>query len=740
MLGGTYAWTQTQYFVGADGSRTAVAIFQGVNTEFGPLRFFSVYRTTDLKLGDLNPSTRSQVRSGITAGSEGDAEQIVTRLRGNRLPLCHPVSSTPTPTVSGSGAATGGALRLRQPRAAERDQLAAGGELDHPPRLDHPRRAAPQHPARRRADRHPDRRSDDRRCPRDRLLGGGLGEHAGRVPVDPATVRPAHRAAAEADPGGDVPPMTSLIPITRVPTRRNVELLLLVFAVLIVVAAEMSVEAARDGRLAPSRLLAYAAVPLVAGGLTHLVIRKVAKYADPLMLPLVVLLNGLGLVMIHRLDLGRQRQSPGDSAAQAPTQVVWTALGVLLFVGILLVIRDHRTLQRYAYTLAFIGLFFLMLPAVLPASLSEVNGARIWIRVAGFSIQPGEFAKILLTIFGAAYLVQKRDVLALAGRRFLGLDLPRGRDFGPLLVAWLLGIGVLVRGHDLGTSLLFFGLFVVLMYVATERVSWIIIGVLLFAGGAYLAFQLFGTVQTRVDLWLHLFDYNPYGVALQQQQSLFGLGTGGIFGTGLGAGHPELVPLAEHRLHHLLLRGGARAVRAHRPADALRAAGGPWLRRRPRGAGLVRQAAGLRAGVPVRAAGLRRGRRRHPAAAGDRSHRAVPVLRRIVAAGQLDDPRPAHAGLGRRPAACDDAHPEGARGRGGGGVNKPMRSVAVVIALLFVALFVNLNVVQVVRGSDYRNDPNNQRALLNEYSSPRGSIVIGKDRYTLARSKSTTTS
>ncbi len=339
--------------------------------------------------------------------------------------------------------------------------------------------------------------------------------------------------------------MTSLIPITRVPTRRNVELLMLVFAVLIVVAAEMSVEAARDGRLAPSRLLAYAAVPLVAGGLTHLVIRKVAKYADPLMLPLVVLLNGLGLVMIHRLDLGEQQQNPGNFAAQAPTQVVWTALGVLLFVAILLVVRDHRMLQRYAYTLAFIGLFFLMLPAVLPASLSEVNGARIWIRVAGFSIQPGEFAKILLTVFGAAYLVQKRDVLALAGRRFLGLDLPRGRDFGPLLVAWLLGIGVLVRGHDLGTSLLFFGLFVVLMYVATERVSWIIIGVLLFAGGAYVAYQLFGTVQTRVGVWLHPFSavYEHGGQSYQLQQSLFGLGTGGIFGTGLGSGHPELVPL-----------------------------------------------------------------------------------------------------------------------------------------------------------------------------------------------------
>ena len=193
--------------------------------------------------------------------------------------------------------------------------------------------------------------------------------------------------------------------------------------------------------------------------------------------------------------------------AAAPTQVWWTGLGILLFIAILLIVRDHRVLARYAYTLALVGLFLLILPAVLPARFSEVNGARIWILVAGFSIQPAEFAKILLTIFAAAYLVAKRDVLSLAGRRVLGIDLPRGRDFGPLLLAWLICIAVLIRGHDLGTSLLFFGLFVVLLYVATERVSWVIVGTLLFAGGAYLAYQLFANVRTRVAVWLHVFHY-----------------------------------------------------------------------------------------------------------------------------------------------------------------------------------------------------------------------------------------
>ncbi len=212
-------------------------------------------------------------------------------------------------------------------------------------------------------------------------------------------------------------------------------------------------------------------------------------------------------------------------------------------MAMIVVVRDHRVLRRYAYTLALAGLFFLILPIVLPARFSEVNGARIWIRLAGFSIQPGEFAKILLTIFAASYLVDKRDVLSLAGKRFLGIDFPRGRDLGPLLAAWLICIGVLIGGHDLGTSLMFFGLFVVLLYVATERVSWVIVGVMLFAFGAWVAYQLFGNVQTRVGVWLHLFSTVHNDDGYQLRQSLFGLGTGGLFGTGLGAGHPELVPL-----------------------------------------------------------------------------------------------------------------------------------------------------------------------------------------------------
>lgn len=336
-------------------------------------------------------------------------------------------------------------------------------------------------------------------------------------------------------------------PAVKVPTRRNTELVMLLFAVALVVIAEGIVEATRYGEIS-TRIVSYGAVPLVLGLAAHLVIRRFAPYADPLLLPLVVFLNGLGLVMIHRIDLGLrvQAQEAGQefSGGSAGAQVVWTAIGLVVLLTVLLVVRDHRVLQRYAYTLALVGLFFLILPIVLPARFSEVNGARIWIRVAGFSIQPGESARLLLAIFASAYLVSKRDVLSLAGRRFLGLDLPRGRDFGPLLVAWLLAIAVLVRGRDLGTSLMFFGLFLVLLYVATSRVSWVVIGLLLFMGGAYAAYRLFSNVQLRVDVWLDPFkDQTDSGYQLAQ--SLYGLGTGGLFGAGLGGGHPEIVPLSQ---------------------------------------------------------------------------------------------------------------------------------------------------------------------------------------------------
>ena len=327
--------------------------------------------------------------------------------------------------------------------------------------------------------------------------------------------------------------------------RRGTELLLTVFAVLIAVLAYTAVGLAIEGRV-PSGTLGYG---LGLGALflgAHLVVRFTAPYADPLLLPCVALLNGLGLVMIRRLDFaaGERAVQLGNAvpSGEAPRQLIWTAVGVTAFVVVLVFVRDHTRLQRYTYTAAVAGLVLLLLPA-LPVLGQTINGARLWIRLGPLTFQPSEAAKLLLILFFAGYLVAKRDVLALASRRVLGLDLPRARDLGPVLVAWAASLAVLVRGRDLGSSLLFFALFVVMLYIATERTSWLVIGVGLFLGGAWIAYQLFAHVRVRVNIWLDPFG-DPEGAGFQLVQSLFGFGTGGLTGTGLGEGRPSTVPYA----------------------------------------------------------------------------------------------------------------------------------------------------------------------------------------------------
>jgi len=212
---------------------------------------------------------------------------------------------------------------------------------------------------------------------------------------------------------------------------------------------------------------------------------------------------------------------------------------------VLAVIREPRTLQRYTYTFGVIGLVLLAIPA-LPGIGSEVNGAKVWISVGGFSIQPGEFAKLALAVFFAGYLVAKRDVLSLAGRRVLGIDLPRARDLGPVLIAWGASLLILIFETDIGQSALFFGLFLVMLYIATQRTSWLLIGGGLFVAGAYVASQLFGHVGERFTIWLHPFAaQNVYGISYQLVQGLYGMGFGGVLGTGLGNGQPYWTPLVQ---------------------------------------------------------------------------------------------------------------------------------------------------------------------------------------------------
>ncbi|HEX3785226.1 MAG TPA: FtsW/RodA/SpoVE family cell cycle protein [Pseudonocardiaceae bacterium] len=331
------------------------------------------------------------------------------------------------------------------------------------------------------------------------------------------------------------------------PTRRGTELALLAFVAGMVTIALVLVEANQEQELT-MQIVYYGLAYLGLFAAAHFAVRRWAPYADPLILPCVALLNGIGLVMIHRLDLAGIATAAAKNkhfSEQAPKQVLWTAIGLVLFVVILAVVKDHRTLSRYGYTFGLVGLFLLVLPGVLPSSLSAQNGAKVWIILPFASIQPGEFAKILLIIFFAAFLVAKRDLFMAAGRKVLGLELPRPRDLGPLVAALFASVGVLALEKDLGNSLLIFGVVLVMIYIATERAAWVIIGLIPFIGACLLSFHLFTHVQQRVANWLDPFaTYSQVGGGEQLAQALFGLGTGGIFGTGLGAGHPNIVPEA----------------------------------------------------------------------------------------------------------------------------------------------------------------------------------------------------
>jgi cell division protein FtsW (lipid II flippase) len=357
---------------------------------------------------------------------------------------------------------------------------------------------------------------------------------------------------AQPVPGGSGPAtpasgQSAVAPVAaekRAPTRRGTELLMLVFATALVTGALVLVSINQEQQLTIGILwlgLAYMALFTIA----HLAVRKWAPYADPLILPCVALLNGFGLVMIYRIDLALEDTKNFSPAA--PKQVLWTTIALVLFLGVLILVRNHRALTKYGYTCGLVGLVALALPALLPASISERNGAKVWVVLGPVSIQPGEFAKILLMVFFASFLVSKRDLFMVAGRRVLGLELPRARDLGPILVAWAVAIAVLVFEKDLGTSLLIFGIVLAMLYVATERIAWVVIGLTLFLGGCLVAYSLFTHVQQRVANWLNPMEkliYDRIGGSYQIAQGLFGFGTGGMAGTGWGAGRPDMVPEA----------------------------------------------------------------------------------------------------------------------------------------------------------------------------------------------------
>jgi cell division protein FtsW (lipid II flippase) len=312
--------------------------------------------------------------------------------------------------------------------------------------------------------------------------------------------------------------------------RAGAQLALTVFAVILSVGAYVLVTLGKTGKTPPG-IGGFVAVIAASYLAAHFLVTRLARGADPVLLPVAAMLSGLGYAMIYRLDPGR-----------AADQFGWLMLGLALFVATLLVIRDHRVLDAYTYTIGLAGIFFLLLP-IAPGIGLTINGARLWVRAGPIVFEPAEIGKVLLVIFLASFLNAKKELLARATRRLGPLHLPPLRYMGPLLVAWFVSLAVLFVEKDLGSSLLFFGIFIVMLWTATGRTSYLLLGLVLFAVGAWIGYLAFGHVQDRVTIWLHALDpQHLHTDGYQVAQGEFAMATGGIAGTGLGQGHPDLIP------------------------------------------------------------------------------------------------------------------------------------------------------------------------------------------------------
>ncbi|MDH3706673.1 MAG: FtsW/RodA/SpoVE family cell cycle protein, partial [Acidimicrobiia bacterium] len=325
-------------------------------------------------------------------------------------------------------------------------------------------------------------------------------------------------------------------PMARI--RRNTELGLILLGSVIVVGAYTLASLGQNASI-PVDLGPFLAFVLGLIVFAHLANRRLAPAADGTLLPIAALLNGLGYVFIARL--AGERSVPSDLPG---LQATWAALGVAAYVGTLLVIRRVRVLDQYRYTVGLVGLLLLFLPLV-PGIGRTINGARIWVSVGPVNLQPGEFAKLALAIFFASYMVDKRELLRVATYRVGPLWLPEPKHFLPIMAAWGVSVVVMVSERDLGSSLLFFALFVVLLWIATERIAYLIVGLGLFSVGAYLAWRSFDHVQQRVDIWLDPWA-DPLGDGFQIVEAQYALAEGGLSGTGIGLGDPARIPVVEN--------------------------------------------------------------------------------------------------------------------------------------------------------------------------------------------------
>ena len=326
-------------------------------------------------------------------------------------------------------------------------------------------------------------------------------------------------------------------------TQRNRELGLLLFALLISGGAVALVQLGTAGAIDWTFLYYCGGLSVVVMAL-HIVLRYRAPQADPFVVPIATVLSGLGLAMIYRIDIAKDASG---WEALSTRQLVWLGIAAAAAVAIVVLLRNYRVLLRYTYIFGFAGILLLLLPFV-PGLGTNAN-ADVWISIGGiFSFQPGELAKIALAIFFAGYLVRTREALSSVGTRFLGMTWPRPRELGPLLLIWAASLAIIVLQRDLGTGLLIFGMFIAMLYVATGKTSWVVIGVTLAVAGAVIASQVLTYVGWRFQNWLHAFDpevIDRTGGSYQLVSGIFGLAQGGLIGTGLGRGRPELTPLSQ---------------------------------------------------------------------------------------------------------------------------------------------------------------------------------------------------
>lgn len=500
-------------------------------------------------------------------------------------------------------------------------------------------------------------------------------------------------------------------------SRRDTELLLLLAAAPAVVLLFALVHARQTGALTwmnvvvPLGLLACFAV-------AHVAARFLARGADPALLPIAFCLSGIGLATITRLD-----------AEIAASQVLWVLAGVVALVATLALVPSIERLGRFKYTIAIAGIVLLILPALIGV---EVNGAKLWLRFAGFSFQPAEVAKILIVLFLAAYLAEKREVLSVGTKRTLGLWLPPAKHLGPLVLMWAVSLLVLVTEKDLGSSLLFFGVFLVIMYAATGRPGYVVVGLALFAVGAAAAYSMFGHVQSRVAIWLDPFA-DVAGRGYQLAQSLFALAAGRVLGVGIGNGLPSRIPFVETDFiftaiaEELGLLGGAALIVAYL-VFCLR---GLATAARARSDVAAFTAAGLVATFGLQTFVIIGGVTRLIPLTGITlpfvSYGGSSVLANFILLGLLM--RAGDAGTGSDTEILVSG--EGLLGRLA--LTRRLRAVGAFLVVLMVALTANLTYLQAFAADSIAANPANTRGLAAELRQQRGSIITA-DGVVLAES------